>query len=141
MTSATIASSERRLIFGLGATGQSVARWWRQQGLAFAALDTRVERADDAAAVADINRDNAAFGDVDAAFVDHCTEMIVSPGVALDHPLIERAREQGCRVRGDIDLFMEAAQAPVVGITGSNGKSTVTSILGAMIAAVVSKSP
>ena len=135
MTSATIASSERRLIFGLGATGQSVARWWRQQGLAFAALDTRAERADDAAAVADINRDNAAFGDVDAAFVDHCTEMIVSPGVALDHPLIERAREQGCRVRGDIDLFMEAAQAPVVGITGSNGKSTVTSILGAMIAA------
>ena len=135
MTSATIASSERRLIFGLGATGQSVARWWRQQGLAFAALDTRAERADDAVAVVDIDRDNAAFGDVDAAFVDHCTEMIVSPGVALDHPLIERAREQGCRVRGDIDLFMEAAQAPVVGITGSNGKSTVTSILGAMIAA------
>ena len=127
ITSATIASSERRLIFGLGATGQSVARWWRQQGLAFAALDTRAERAEDAAAVTDIDRD--------AAFVDHCTEMIVSPGVALDHPLIERAREQGCRVRGDIDLFMEAAQAPVVGITGSNGKSTVTSILGAMIAA------
>ncbi len=135
MKSATIASSERRLIFGLGATGQSVARWWRQQGVAFAALDTRAERADDAAAVADIDRDKAAFGDVDAAFVDHCTEMIVSPGVALDHPLIERARGQGCRVRGDIDLFMEAAQAPVVGITGSNGKSTVTSIVGEMIAA------
>ena len=135
MRSATIASSERRLIFGLGATGQSVARWWRQQGAAFAALDTRAERADDAAAVADIDRDNAAFGDVDVAFVERCTEMIVSPGVALDHPLIERARGQGCRVRGDIDLFMEAAQAPVVGITGSNGKSTVTSIVGEMIAA------
>ena len=135
MISATIASSERRLIFGLGATGQSVARWWRQQGVAFAALDTRAERADDEAAVADIDRDNAAFGDVDAAFVDQCTEMIVSPGVALDHPLIERARSQGCRVRGDIDLFLEAAQAPVVGITGSNGKSTVTSIVGEMIAA------
>jgi UDP-N-acetylmuramoylalanine--D-glutamate ligase len=85
--------------------------------------------------VADIDPNNAAFGDVDAAFVDDCTEMIVSPGVALDHPLVERARGQGCRVRGDIDLFIEAAQAPVVGITGSNGKSTVTSILGAMIAA------
>ena len=135
MTSATIASSERRLIFGLGVTGQSVARWWRQQGVAFSAVDTRAERANDAAAVADIDPDNAAFGDVDAALVDHCTEMIVSPGVALDHPLIERARARGCRVRGDIDLFVEAAQAPVVGITGSNGKSTVTSILGAMIAA------
>ena len=135
MTSATIASSERRVIFGLGATGQSVARWWRQQGVAFAAVDTRAELADNPAAVADIDVDSAAFGDVDAAFVDNCTEMIVSPGVALDHPLVERARGQGCRVRGDIDLFMQAAQAPVVGITGSNGKSTVTSILGAMIAA------
>ena len=133
--SATIASSERRLILGLGVTGQSVARWWRQQGVAFAAVDTRAERADDPAAVTDIDPNNAAFGDVDAAFVDDCTEMIVSPGVALDHPLVERARGQGCRVRGDIDLFIEAAQAPVVGITGSNGKSTVTSILGAMIAA------
>jgi UDP-N-acetylmuramoylalanine--D-glutamate ligase len=135
MMSATIASSERRLILGLGVTGQSVARWWRQQGVAFAAVDTRAERADDPAAVTDIDPNNAAFGDVDTAFVDDCTEMIVSPGVALDHPLVERARGQGCRVRGDIDLFIEAAQAPVVGITGSNGKSTVTSILGAMIAA------
>ena len=133
--SATIASSERRLILGLGVTGQSVARWWRQQGVAFAAVDTRAERADDPAALTDIDPNNAAFGDVDATFVDDCTEMIVSPGVALDHPLVERARGQGCRVRGDIDLFIEAAQAPVVGITGSNGKSTVTSILGAMIAA------
>jgi len=85
--------------------------------------------------VTNIDPNNAAFGDVDAAFVDGCTEMILSPGIALDHPLVERARGQGCRVRGDIDLFIEAAQAPVVGITGSNGKSTVTSILGAMIAA------
>lgn len=135
MTSATIASSKRRLIFGLGTTGQSVARWWRQQGVAFAAFDTRAEFADNSAAVADIDRDIAAFGDVEASFVDGCAEMIVSPGVALDHPLVERARGQGCRVRGDIDLFLEAARAPVVGITGSNGKSTVTSILGAMIAA------
>ena len=135
MTSATIATSERRVIFGLGVTGQSVARWWRQQGVAFAAVDTRAERADDPAVVADIDPNNAAFGDVDAAFVDDCTEMIVSPGVALNHPLVERVRRQGCRVRGDIDLFIEAAQAPVVGITGSNGKSTVTSILGTMIAA------
>ena len=135
MTSATIASSERRVIFGLGVTGQSVARWWHQQGVAFAAVDTRAESADDPSVVADIDPNNSAFGDVDAAFVDDCTEMIVSPGVALDHPLVERARGQGCRVRGDIDLFIEAAQAPVVGITGSNGKSTVTSILGTMIAA------
>jgi len=135
MTTSTIASSERRIIFGLGVTGQSVARWWRQQGVPFYAIDSRTELQDDSHAIAHIDRDQAAFGDVDVAVADDCTEMIVSPGVALDHPLVERALERGCRVRGDIDLFLEAAEAPVVGITGSNGKSTVTSLLGEMISA------
>jgi UDP-N-acetylmuramoylalanine--D-glutamate ligase len=61
MTSATIASSERRVIFGLGVTGQSVARWWRQQGVAFAAVDTRAERADDPSVVADIDPKQRGF--------------------------------------------------------------------------------
>ncbi len=135
MTASTIASSERRLLVGLGVTGQSVARWWRQQGVVFGAIDTRAEMADDASAFADIDRSKVTLGEVGAAFGDDYTEMIVSPGVALDHPLVARARDRGCRVRGDIDLFLEAADAPVVGITGSNGKSTVTSLLAEMVAA------
>lgn len=131
----TIASSERRIIFGLGLTGQSVARWWRQQGVPFYAIDSRTELQEDSNAIAHVDLDQATFGDIDVAVADDCTEMIVSPGVALDHPIVERALERGCRVRGDIDLFLEAAEAPVVGITGSNGKSTVTSLLGEMIAA------
>lgn len=135
MTTSTIASSERRIIFGLGVTGQSVARWWHQQGVPFYAIDSRAELQEDTNAIAHVDRNQATFGDIDLTVADHCTEMIVSPGVALDHPVVERALERGCRVRGDIDLFLEAAQAPVVGITGSNGKSTVTSLLGEMIAA------
>ena len=135
MTMSTIASSERRIIFGLGLTGQSVARWWRQQGVPFYAIDSRTELQEDSNAIAHVDLDQATFGDIDVAVADDCTEMIVSPGVALDHPIVERALERGCRVRGDIDLFLEAAEAPVVGITGSNGKSTVTSLLGEMIAA------
>ncbi|MEK9933307.1 MAG: UDP-N-acetylmuramoyl-L-alanine--D-glutamate ligase [Luminiphilus sp.] len=129
----TIATSENRLVFGLGETGRSVARWWRQQGVVFDALDTREEMADDPAVRAEIGSSRVVFGEPDASLFEGCSEMIVSPGVALDHPLIARAAERGCRIRGDIDLFMEAATAPVVGITGSNGKSTVTSLLGAMI--------
>ena len=53
--------------------------------------------------------------------------------MCLDHPLVARASARGCRIRGDIDLFMEAARVPVIGITGSNGKSTVTALLGEMI--------
>ena len=131
----TIVSSERRLLMGLGVTGQSVARWWRRQGVKFTAIETREELASHSAAVADVDPAAVTFGEVDASWADGFTEMIVSPGVPLDHPLVVRASEQGCRVRGDIDLFIEAAKAPVVGITGSNGKSTVTSLLGDMIEA------
>lgn len=133
--SATIASTEKRVLIGLGVTGQSVARWWQQQGIGFTAIDTRAELADDPAVLAHVDPKTAAFGDIDSAMIDGCTDMIVSPGVALDHPLVNRAREQGCRIRGDIDLFMEAATAPVIGITGSNGKSTVTALLGEMLEA------
>ncbi|MEL0203754.1 MAG: UDP-N-acetylmuramoyl-L-alanine--D-glutamate ligase, partial [Halieaceae bacterium] len=131
----TIVSSERRLLMGLGVTGQSVARWWRRQGVKFTAIETREELASHSAAVADVDPAAVTFGEVDASWADGFTEMIVSPGVPMDHPLVVRASEQGCRVRGDIDLFVEAAKAPVVGITGSNGKSTVTSLLGDMIEA------
>jgi UDP-N-acetylmuramoylalanine--D-glutamate ligase len=128
-----IASSEKRLIVGLGMTGRSVARWWRQQGIAFTAFDTRQEMASDPAICAEMDPQSVTFGEVDPDFADDVTEMIVSPGVSLDHPLVARASARGCRIRGVIYLFMEAVQVPVIGITGSNGKSTVTALLGEMM--------
>ena len=135
MMSSTIASSENRMIFGLGITGRSVARWWRRQNMAFTAVDTREELADEAANWPELVHTPTRFGELPPELAEDVTEMIVSPGVPLEHPLVVRARDQGCRVRGDIDLFMQAVQAPVVGITGSNGKSTVTSLLGEMMSA------
>jgi UDP-N-acetylmuramoylalanine--D-glutamate ligase len=55
-------------------------------------------------------------------------EMIVSPGIAPAHPLIRWAVSQGIRVRGDIDVFFEEVDAPVIAVTGTNGKSTVTTL-------------
>jgi UDP-N-acetylmuramoylalanine--D-glutamate ligase len=52
--------------------------------------------------------------------------------VSLKEPVIARAVARGARVVGDIELFARAAAAPVIAITGSNGKSTVTSLVGAM---------
>ena len=100
MTASTIASSERRLLVGLGVTGQSVARWWRQQGVVFGAIDTRAEMADDPSVFADIDRSKVTFGEVEAAFADDYTEMIVSPwcgagspvGSACPGPRMSRAR-------------------------------------------------
>jgi UDP-N-acetylmuramoylalanine--D-glutamate ligase len=61
--------------------------------------------------------------------------VIVSPGLSLDHPALLSARAAGAELIGDIELFARLVHAPVVGITGSNGKSTVTTLVGAMGAA------
>jgi UDP-N-acetylmuramoylalanine--D-glutamate ligase len=58
--------------------------------------------------------------------------LVVSPGVSLQQPLIAAARARGVEIMGDIELFARAAQAPVVAVTGSNGKSTVTLLLAEM---------
>src|SRR5205085_2258921 len=56
--------------------------------------------------------------------------LVVSPGVSSRDPAIARAIAGGAEVVGDIELFAREAQAPVIAITGANGKSTVTSLVG-----------
>ncbi|MFD2178796.1 UDP-N-acetylmuramoyl-L-alanine--D-glutamate ligase [Veronia pacifica] len=63
----------------------------------------------------------------------HSADLIVSsPGIALASPELQRAAAQGIEIIGDIELFARSVTAPVIGITGSNGKSTVTSLVGEM---------
>ena len=60
------------------------------------------------------------------------TNVVVSPGISLDEPALVAAREKGVTLHGDVELFLEHADAPVIVITGSNGKSTVTQLVGEM---------
>lgn len=133
MSAQLIATTEQRMILGLGVTGRSVARFWRAKGLPFAAADTRAECANDAQLIAELGRGVVChFGDVSLSEFDHLSELVVSPGIPLDHPWVMRANAAGARIIGDIDLFVAEAEAPVIGITGSNGKSTVTEMVAAM---------
>ena len=59
--------------------------------------------------------------------------LIISPGVSLDHPTVRKAQDIGIEIVGDIELFARAVAAPVIGITGSNGKSTVTQWLAVLL--------
>ena len=127
-----IASSEHRLVVGLGPTGLSVARYLYAQGEAFTVVDTRNDPPGLAQLRSEMPEVPVFVGDIPDGVLSSASQVIVSPGLALDEPVVARAIESGADVKGDIDLFAAAATAPIVGITGSNAKSTVTALLGVM---------
>ena len=132
MVQDVIASSVNRVVVGLGVTGLSCARHLHARGMPFTVVDTRAEPP----GLAELRHempDVAVFaGDYPAEIIDSAAELVVSPGIAMNDPIEVRAQAADIAVVGDIDLFVREARAPIVGITGSNAKSTVTELLGQM---------
>jgi UDP-N-acetylmuramoylalanine--D-glutamate ligase len=122
----------RTLIVGLGATGLSCARFLVRQGVEVAVTDSRQQPP----ALADMQKELPGvalfLGGFDVDAFARAGRIVVSPGVSLREPLLKDAQQRGIEIIGDIELFARTAAAPVVAITGSNGKSTVTALLGAM---------
>jgi UDP-N-acetylmuramoylalanine--D-glutamate ligase len=126
-------ASGAALVLGLGQTGGSIAAWLARQNRAAIFADTR-------SAPAGLERARELMPD--AAFMtsglpqtvpEGVTEVLVSPGLSMDLPVIAHAAELGLPIRSDIDLFVEACPGTVLGITGSNGKSTVTALTECML--------
>lgn len=129
-----IASDNRRIVIGLGKTGLSIARYFSKQGLSFAVADSRK-------APPGLEQFQSEFPNIELSLgeftVDQflsATELVVSPGISLADPAIAAAKANGVEVSGDIEWFCREAAAPIVAITGSNGKSTVTTLVGEMAA-------
>jgi UDP-N-acetylmuramoylalanine--D-glutamate ligase len=55
--------------------------------------------------------------------------LIISPGIALSSPMLVEAKKRGIEIIGDVELFARINQKPVIAITGSNGKTTVTQLV------------
>ncbi len=101
------------IVVGEGITGTSVANFLQSQNLPFSTVDSRKEP--------------FTFETFKGA-----SHLIISPGVALSEPTIAAALNSGAKLVSDIDLFAAVVNVPIVGITGANGKSTVTTMLGDM---------
>ena len=128
-----IVSDQKRLIIGMGQTGLSCARFLMAKGLSFDLCDTR----DVFPNQADIEKEFPVAriynGELDGKLLSQYQELIVSPGIAIAEPAIQIALKNGCRVRGDVDVFAEYVTKPIIAITGSNGKSTVTTLVGEIL--------
>jgi len=124
--------SSKVLVVGLGNTGISVAHYLQKLGFNFAITDSR-----DKPPLIDeffqVMPDKPVFtGGFDEAAFKVATHLIVSPGVSLTEKSIVKAIANGSKIVSDIDLFACSVDAPIIAITGSNGKSTVTTMLGEM---------
>ena len=127
-----IATSRMKAVIGTGITGLSVARFLVQQQQAFVLLDTRASPPNLEKIKAEFPTIQLELGELDVQTLLHCEEIIVSPGISVETPAIAAAKNAGIPVVGDIELFVRYANAPIVAITGSNAKSTVTTLVGEM---------
>ncbi len=123
------------LVFGIGQTGLSVARYLARSGREARFIDTRPEPP----GVDELGRllpgAEVFLGNAPSGLLRHTTRVIVSPGIPDREPLLAQARAAGIEVVSDIELFVREARAPFIAVTGSNGKSTVTSLLALMFEA------
>lgn len=117
------------VIIGLGLTGLSCVDFFVSRGVTPRVMDTRPTPPGLDQLAADIERH---LGSLNEEWLLGADLIVASPGMALAHPALSAAAEQGVEIVGDIELFCREARAPIVAITGSNGKSTVTMLVGEM---------
>ena len=123
----------RALVYGLGASGIAASRLLRAEGVEVIGVDCRdlssleigVLKRDEGVVLHLGVEPEALPGDVDG--------VVVSPGVPMDRPLLEAARQLGIPVIAEVELGFIYANGPVIGITGSNGKSTTTAMTGELL--------
>ena len=127
-----IVSDRRTLVVGLGKTGLSCVRYLCEKGRDVAVADSRLSPPGLDELRAEWPDLPVYLGEFDADLFAGFNELVVSPGISVAEPAIRGAADKGAVIRGDIDLFSEVADAPIIAITGSNGKTTVTTLVGEM---------
>lgn len=132
---ASLVGRKQSVVIGMGKTGLSCARYLQARGEKFIWLDTRAEPPQFAELQREFSGVDMRCGELDAGLLSDAAEIVVSPGVSVQEPALQKAASAGVSLVGDIELFVRATSKPVIAITGSNAKSTVTTLLGEMATA------
>ena len=116
-------AGKRLLVLGLGDTGASVARWGERHGARVRVADTRPAppRARDFTG-------ELRLGPFEPNLLEGVDLLCISPGLPLDQPLVHAALERSIAIVGDVELFAWHNTMPVIAVTGTNGKTTVTAL-------------
>ncbi|PVZ88876.1 UDP-N-acetylmuramoyl-L-alanine--D-glutamate ligase [Serratia sp. S1B] len=117
------------VIIGLGLTGLSCVDFFMTRGVIPQVMDTRIAPPGLDKLLASVERH---LGSLNPQWLLAADLIVASPGIALTTPALQAAADAGVEIVGDVELFCREAEAPIVAITGSNGKSTVTTLVGEM---------
>lgn len=120
------------LVAGLGQTGQSIARWLERRQLPYILFDTRPHLPELEQISAQLHPEHLYLERVPESLWPNIHTVICSPGISPHEAFLQAARERNIPVIGDIECLGREIKTPSIGITGTNGKSTVTSLVGEM---------
>lgn len=121
------------VVVGLGKTGVSVIRYLLAHGKTVVAVDTRLQPPELEQVQKHYPQLPVYLGEFRQAILATARQMVISPGVSIMEPAIQAALSAGVELSSDVEIFCQQVKAPIVAVTGSNGKSTVVSLLSEMI--------
>lgn len=125
----------RALVYGLGVSGRAASRLLLALGVRVVGIDARPAEALELGELPDEGGFDLRAGGEPGELPAGIDAVVVSPGVPLDRPLLADARRRGVPVLAEVELAFPFLDGPLVGITGSNGKSTTTALAGSMLRA------
>ena len=128
-------TGERAVVVGAGVAGLGAARALVAEGAGVVVSEERIVRGTTVAGELDALGIGLRDGGHDAAHLDDATLVVVGPGVRPEAPVVAWARERGLPVWGELELGARLATAPYLAVTGTNGKTTVTSMIEACLRA------
>lgn len=129
----TAAAKYEYMIVGLGKTGLSCAKYLYAQGIDFAIVDSRDIPPGLQSIKQEMPEVELFLGEFKKDILKLANTLLISPGVSQQEPAIQSVKQEGINVFGDIELFAQQVIKPVIAITGSNGKSTVTTLVAELL--------
>lgn len=131
--SSLITSDRKTLVIGLGVSGMSVARFLARKNCQFEIADTRANPPGLESFKSEFPEVNVHLGALSIGLLENFSEIVVSPGLDTRLSPFKEAKQAGISIVGDIELFARVVSKPVIAITGSNAKTTVTTLVAEML--------
>ncbi len=123
---------QKTLVFGLGVTGYSCVNYLVKEGHDVQVFDTRLKPPYLERLYREFPQVEVLQTEFDLNLLGDVRQIIASPGISLSSSILKAATQQGIAIVGDVQLFSDKAQAPIIAITGSNGKTTTTQLIADM---------